>query len=837
MAVGLHVSFQFTMAAEQTLPQRARIFIAFVSFLGAMALGVAASGWESPDLLKFAGFLVLAALSAGIRFEAPGIVSGLSLSLLFVFFGIVELTAPETVVLAATVTVVQCFWNQKQRPRLEQIAFNIATITLAASVAAWLYHSPWMLESRESPIIRLALSTVAFFLINTIPVAFAVGIAEGFSAWSVWRECYLSSLPYYLGGAAVAQVASIAAHFAGWPTVLLTGPVLYLVFRSYRLYISRLENERKHAEAVSGLHLRTIEALALAIEAKDDTTHDHLARVQVYARELARELGLGPEEQEALQAASILHDIGKLAVPEHIISKPGRLSPEEFDKMKIHPIVGAEILERVQFPYPVVPIVRAHHEKWDGSGYPNGLKGEEIPIGARILAAVDCLDALATDRQYRRALPLDEAMKVVQKESGTSFDPRVVEVLTKHYVALEKMAKESRSADPMKLSKDVKVERGLAPAAGFEAAAPNANPAGATPASQATDFLSLIAAARQEVQALFEISQDLGNSLSLDETLSLLGVRLRRIVPHHGLAIWMQRAGTLMPEYVAGDDFRLFSSLQIPVGQGLSGWVAENRKAILNGNPSVESGYLNDPSKFSQLRSALAVPLEGTSGVVGVLTLYHTDRDAFTKDHLRILLAINAKIALSIENALRFRQAETSATTDYLTGLPNARSLFLQFDAELSRSRRSEQPIAVLTLDLNGFKQVNDRCGHLEGNRALRAVGAALKSVCREYDQVARMGGDEFVVVLPGARAGEISTKFEQIRSAIAQVSNEMFSGQMLSVSIGAAYYPEDGNNADELLSVADRRMYSEKQSQRRDAVPPSRVLRERDHAASALIN
>ncbi|MEO8052341.1 MAG: diguanylate cyclase, partial [Acidobacteriota bacterium] len=512
------------------------------------------------------------------------------------------------------------------------------------------------------------------------------------------------------------------------------------------------------------------------------------------------------------------------------------LTPEEFDKMKIHPIVGAEILERVQFPYPVVPIVRAHHEKWDGSGYPYGLKGEEIPIGARILAAVDCLDALASDRQYRRALPLDEAMKVVQKESGTSFDPRVVDVLTKHHVALEKMAKAARAGDT-KLSKDLKVERGLAPAAGFEAAAPNDRAAAVTPGVQSTDFLSLIGAARQEVQALFEISQDLGNSLSLDETLSLLGVRLRRIVPHHGLAIWVQRAGILTPEFVAGDDFRLFSSLQIPVGQGLSGWVAENRKAILNGNPSVESGYLNDPGKFSALRSALAVPLEGTGGVVGVLTLYHADRDAFTKDHLRILLAINAKIAISIENALRFRQAETSATTDYLTGLPNARSLFLQLDGELSRSRRSEQPIAVLTLDLNGFKQVNDRFGHLEGNRALRAVGAGLKAVCREYDQVARMGGDEFVMVLPGGHAGEINAKFEQIRNVISQVSRELFSGEMLSASIGAAYYPADGDNADELLSVADRRMYGEKHSQRQNAVKMSRVLRERELPGTALVH
>ena len=167
--------------------------------------------------------------------------------------------------------------------------------------------------------------------------------------------------------------------------------------------------------------------------------------------------------------------------------------------------------------------------------------------------------------------------------------------------------------------------------------------------------------------------------MSLDETLSVLAVRLRRIIPFSSLAIWIRRENVLRPEYVTGDDFRLFSSLEIPVGQGLSGWVAENRKPILNGNPSVEPGYLNDPAKFSTLRSAVAVPLEGVNGVLGVLTLYHAESDAFTKDHLRILLAISSKIAVAIENALRFQRAESSATTDYLTDLPNARSLFLHW--------------------------------------------------------------------------------------------------------------------------------------------------------------
>src|SRR6202142_1180908 len=267
-----------------------------------------------------------------------------------------------------------------------------------------------------------------------------ISLADKKSIRRVWIDGYLWSFPYYLIGAAIAGFVSYLNRQIGWQTALLTLPVIYVVYRSYRLYVGKLEDGKLHAEEMSHLHLRTIEALALAIEAKDQTTHEHLQRVRVYAMEIAKELGLSHEETEALQAASLLHDIGKLAVPEHIISKPGKLTPEEFEKMKIHPIIGAEILEQVDFPYPVVPIVRAHHEKWDGSGYPYGLKGEEIPIGARILAAVDCLDALASDRQYRKALPLDEVMQRLAAESGKSFDPKVVEVLKKRYKSLENLA-------------------------------------------------------------------------------------------------------------------------------------------------------------------------------------------------------------------------------------------------------------------------------------------------------------------------------------------------------------------------------------------------------------
>jgi diguanylate cyclase (GGDEF)-like protein len=494
-------------------------------------------------------------------------------------------------------------------------------------------------------------------------------------------------------------------------------------------------------------------------------------------------------------------------VPEHIIAKPGRLTPEEFEKMKIHTVVGAEILERVRFPYPVVPIVRAHHEKWDGTGYPYGLKGAEIPIGARILSAVDYLDALASDRQYRRAMPLDEVMKKLSAESGKAFDPKVVEVLVRRYRSLENLA-QAHSAEGAPVPKQPNVMRSPAPDAGFEnASVPESTGREAT-------FLSSIAAARQEAQSLFELSQDLGASLSLGETLSVFSVKLKPMVPYDAIAIYILRDDILMPEYVNGDNYRLFASLRIPFGDGLSGWVAQNKKPIVNGNPSVEPGYLNDPGKFSTLRSALALPLEGVSGVIGVLALYRAEKDAFTSDHLRILLAVSGKMALAIENALKYQQAESSATTDYLTGLPNARSLFLQLDRELARCKRDNASLTLMVCDMNGFKKINDRFGHLEGNRVLRLFAQALKDSCREYDYVARMGGDEFVVIAPGLAAEGAAKKIEQLRPLARQAGFDVCGEDILSLSVGVAVSPGDGNDAEQLLTQADRRMYMEKQKQ-----------------------
>ena len=575
------------------------------------------------------------------------------------------------------------------------------------------------------------------------------------------------------------------------------------MYHSYRVHRERLGAEKKHVEEMAGLHVRTIEALALAIEAKDYTTHSHLRRVEMYAVEIGKELGLTDSELEGLRAAALLHDIGKLAVPEHIISKPGKLTSVEFEKMKIHPVVGAEILEQVEFPYPVAPIVRAHHERWDGSGYPAGLSGEDIPLGARILAAVDCLDALTSDRQYRRSIAIEDAMNYVSAESGRSFDPRVVHVLTRRYADLERKLQDEPVRNS-RLSSLTPVSEGGAPAAGLEKSDKGHSDLAAS--------LCSIAAARQEAQTLFELTHELGSSLNLDETLSVLALRLKRMCPYDCIAVYIRRGSKLIPEYVNGENFRLFSSLQIPVGEGLSGWVAENKIPIVNGNPSVEPRYLKDDGAFSTLHSALAAPLEGINGVVGVLTLYRSAKDAFTRDDLRVLLALTQKVALSIENALRYRNAETCATTDALTGLPNARSLFLHLDGEIARCKRQHSTLTVLVCDLDGFKQVNDRFGHLEGNKLLRTVAQGLRENCREYDYVARMGGDEFVVVLPGYPASAVEAKVRQLSEIALRAGVSHCGEELLSISVGEAVFLRDGSDAEQLLSEADRRMYQSKQ-------------------------
>ena len=760
--------------------------------------------WHSDDYFRYASFLTVALCASVLKVHLPGIKATMSANFLFILVGILDLSYSETVLMGCLGGLVQTLWHSNPRPRPIQWLFNLANLALSISAAELVFHSKVAAGVGFRWPLLMAAAATTYFAFNTISVSGIIAMTEKRNPVHVWKECYLWAFPYYLLGALIACGVSAINRLVGWQFGLLAFPIVYWIYRSYRTYLSRLEEQKKHAEEIAALHLRTIEALSLAIEAKDHTTHDHLRRVQVYAVEIAKDLELDDSQLNAIRAASMLHDIGKLAVPENILSKPGRLTPEEFEKMKIHPIVGSDILDRVEFPYPVVPIVRSHHEKWDGSGYPDGLKQEAIPIGARILSAVDCFDALASERPYRRAMSPEEAMGNLSAEKGRSFDPRVVEVMERRYLELEAMVK-TMETERRRLDFAPRIDRDVAPSSGYAEAANEAE-------VRTTSFLSSIISARQEAQLLFELAQTLGNSLSLKETLSVVASRLKQMIPYDAIVFYVCQEGLLIPEYAHGADFDLFSTLRIPMGQGLSGWVALNEKPISNGNPAAETLHTGVSSRVTTLQAALSVPLRGRDGVAGVLTLYGREKNCFTKEHLRMLLAASSKLGLSVENALQYEKAQSTASTDFLTGLPNARSICTHLEKELARIRRSKKPLAVLLCDLNGFKKVNDTFGHLTGNKLLQEIAVKFKSSCRDYDQVGRLGGDEFVFVLPELTKDNVAEMHKRLSQAVEEASRSACPEMTVSVSVGSSFYPTDGATGEELLSEADRSMYEVKE-------------------------
>jgi diguanylate cyclase (GGDEF)-like protein/putative nucleotidyltransferase with HDIG domain len=776
----------------------------------------------SRDWTHFCVYLFAVLLCSELKVPMPKCNGTMSVSYPFILLSVIQLSPLQAAFLAAGGTLAQCLFHVTHRFTLRQIVFNVANVS-TATVLAWFAYRTSLSQLNNEGVPALAVAATVFFLANTLPVALAIGWESGASPYKLWRREFLWYHPFYLAGAVLAVTANFVSIAVGWLTSLMLFPVIYTIYRGYRSQMALVQDRERHIDETRALHLRTIEGLAMAIEAKDQTTHQHLMRVRVYASELGRMLGLDESSMEALLTAALLHDIGKLAIPEHIINKPGKLTREEFEKMKIHPVVGANILARVNFPYPVVPIVRSHHEAWDGSGYPDGLKGKEIPIGARILTIVDCFDALASDRPYRRAMPPDQVIEFIKNKAGKQFDPEIVKLLEKQYQHLEQLAGQE-IVEMQPLNTALLIDRGAAPGNGFEpthnAQAYSAGdsrpgaPGISGPAKPHYESLELIAAASQEARAIFEFSQTLGTSLGVRETISMMSRRLETLIESDCLAVFFKSGNSLQCQYCDGGHARAFTLQPIPLGEGLSGWVALNGRPILNGNPTVEPNYRASSGLFKSDSSALAVPLFDLAGTVfAVLTIYSRNPAAFSKDHLRILQAIQTKFALSLQNALRFRTAEPDTNTDHLTKLSNIRSLIEQIEGEIEKSRDARQKFAVVVCDLNSFKAVNDRYGHSRGNELLRLIAEEFRTCCSAEDTLARTGGDEFAFLFRSLQHLSVESRLATLDPAVQRACIRLQIDVDISCSAGFAVYPEDGLTAEELLGKADRRMYRHKHS------------------------
>jgi diguanylate cyclase (GGDEF)-like protein/putative nucleotidyltransferase with HDIG domain len=586
-------------------------------------------------------------------------------------------------------------------------------------------------------------------------------------------------------------------------SVLLVSLPVYLAYRRLR---SRLEAERQRTQHMEVLHLATMEALALAIEAKDHTAHTHIRRVQVYATGLARALGMSHAEVEAVRTAALLHDIGLLAVPEHILAKPGPLTPEEFQKVQIHPTVGAEIIASIPFQSPVAPLILGHHERWDGQGYPAGQKGEQTPLGARVLGLVEYYDALTSDRPYHAAMPAEAAEALLRQESGHAFDPRVADTFLRILPELR--------ADVLRAMADARsVSLPLAHVDALTAAV-------SADRSRQSVFMD-IAVAHREIYALYEIAQTMGTSLGVSDTMALIASRLENLVPFSACALFLYSPDedVLGCGFATGVEAEIITQLTLKSGQGLTGWVARNRRPLVNAKPSsdLEAAGSTIPTT---LQSALVCPLTLGEQLIGTIAVYHTNPSFYRDDHRRLLDRVCEQAAAVIRNAIVYEQTHEASVTDPLTGLPNTRYMFMHLTRELARAERLASEVSILVIDLNGFKDINDTYGHQTGDRALREVATVLKTTIRPYDICVRYAGDEFIVVLAGCGQEEAENKRLELVQAVAQLPFEARPGARLSLSIsaGGAVFPHDGNSYEALLAKADSRMYQDKAANKRDA-------------------
>jgi putative nucleotidyltransferase with HDIG domain len=671
------------MAASEPLSRSARAYVVSVTLAGsAVAVHSLLALTAAPVSPSWFVLAVLTLLSGSFTVRIPTIPARLSVSETFVFAAVLMFGPSAATVIVVLDTLVISFWLGRRSNPASRLLFNVSAPAVAIWVASHAFYLVTDIEPlsvSSQPILSLVFPllglAVLYFLLNSWLIAFAVAFQKHQSAVAIWRHNLLwLSLNYFSG----ASVAALLLPYLQLPYAFfrITGillPILAISYLTLRTALGRVEDANRHLGELNQLYISTIETLAMAIDAKDQITHGHIRRVQQYAVGLARHLGVTERSQiSAIEAASLLHDMGKLAVPEYILNKPGRLTETEFEKMKAHASVGADILSAIEFPYPVVPIVRHHHENWDGTGYPDGLSGTAIPIGARILSVVDCFDALTSDRPYRPRLSDAEAIRILLQRRGTMYDPLIVDL----FIAVH------NELTPAQTDAHAHVREGLSAIT---------RGTGQIESSGTGPGLDNISSSTEETLALYDLAKNLSTQFALSDTAEIVAKHLRRIVPATTCVFFVYDpvSDELRAAHAIGDNATHFSGLSIPRGQRLSGWVGANLQTIVNSDPVLDLG---EAARYMRPRlcSCLSTALVADDQLVGVLSLYSTHRDGFNEDHRRIVEVVARQVSHTVKGAIAFdRRGEGAVQKDQLLGLLSYQHLEAFINSQLPSSTSS----------------------------------------------------------------------------------------------------------------------------------------------------
>jgi putative nucleotidyltransferase with HDIG domain len=636
------------MADFEDLTRTAKTFVAVVVLGGVAVLGrsiqVLFTESIDPQWFVFAG---LTLLTGSFTVRVPGINASLSVSETFVFASVLLFGAHAGAVTVLLECLIILFWMKPGRS-IHKILFNTAAPAISIWTSASVFFAisgitPYVDQAAFVPLRTLFLPLLAFtllyFLLNSWLVAIALGFETGRSPIPIWWNNFTWLAVNYFSGASVAALIVTYMRDDDISTLAIIVPLLVVSYLTFRTAMGRVEDSNKHLNELNRLYLSTIETLAMAIDAKDQITHGHIRRVQAYAVGLAQQLGVADKKLiQAIEAAALLHDMGKLAVPEYILNKPGKLTAAEFEKMKLHASVGADILSAIEFPYPVVPIVRHHHENWDGSGYPQGLSGTEIPIGARILSVVDCFDALTSDRPYRPRLPDNDALKILNDRRGTMYDPLVVDTFVRVHAQI------AAQIGPTTVSRSV-----------LNGITNSSQPIH----SKGSERFDEIAASSGEMRTLYELTHALSGARGIADAADILANHLRRLIPFAQSILFWYHSPTdeLEVKHATGHLSSVVKGVRVQLGQRLSGWVAANRQTIVNSDPILDLGEVARTA-VPRLRSCLSTSIVCDEQLLGVMSLYSDLPDAFDEDHRRIIEAVAQQVSHTLKRAAEFESIE-----------------------------------------------------------------------------------------------------------------------------------------------------------------------------------
>ncbi len=760
----------------------------------------------------FAGLLALVILAGSNPIHIPNTRSSFTTGDVFIFLGVLFLGVPAAIVIGVLDAFVSARRTSNRAaswiaaPAMMALTVFIAGQTFYFALAHYVHIVQQPLGTTPMRLDRLlgALGLLAMmqYFINGFTISTIYALRSRRPILKFWFDGYLWTWWSFLGSAIATAVIYSAVTHLGSAYVLLSVPIIAATFWTHKIYFERVNTKTREAEELSRLHLATVEALATAIDAKDQTTHFHVRRVQIYAEGLGRLLNLSDAEIAALNAGALLHDVGKLAVPDHILNKPGTLTPAEFEKTKIHTVVGAEILGRVNFPYPVVPIVRHHHERWDGKGYPDGLQEEQIPITARIMSVIDCFDSVREDRPFRPGMSREDAIELLRGDAGTQFDPRIVTLFIEHLPRFEADIAVRGLADQIHISVPGSP---IVPAAEQMAQARENTSFGA---------YDQIRNAHREVYALYEIARTFGSSLEVENTLAVLVDKVGQIVPFDTCVVYLydEVKGYATAALAVGENAELLHARCYAHGEGATGFALSNRRPVNRIHPSLDFAGIKLPANC-EYSSMASLPLFKDDLLLGALSVYSMSLEEYSDDQIRLLETVTRLASDALANAVNHARAESNALTDSLTGLPNARRLHVRFEEEVSRARRTGNPFQVIMLDLDDFKLVNDTFGHKLGDRMLREVAGIVHAQLREYDFLARYAGDEFVAIVNDATVQQVEELRERIERTVSDFSiNIRAQGRArVGISVGSAVFGVDGETLDQLLVAADQAMYRAK--------------------------